>query len=160
MRRRAPSPRLEVAASGGGPTGTATVVVGIVGFSMSLAAFRWGCREARRLGGRTVAVVISPAAPGGVVAALPAVAGSVTVGYMVPDSAADERVEDLAAKLLHEAVGLELAIVYSHGRPAAELLRIAAEVRADLVVVGGPASVGRHLVGRRRPPVIVVVPPK
>lgn len=62
MSRRAPRPRLETGTAGDGPADTATVVIGIDGSSASRAAFCWGCAEARRLGGRAVAVFTSPQA--------------------------------------------------------------------------------------------------
>jgi nucleotide-binding universal stress UspA family protein len=141
MRRRAPSPRLKTGTAGDGPADTATVVIGLDGSSASCAAFCWACGEARRLGGRAVAVFTSPAA--------------------------DDRTEGLAAGMLREAAGLDLTFIHAPGDPVAGLLRIAAEVHADLIVVGVSAatphrlagSVGQRLAARRRESVIVVVPP-
>ena len=167
MRRRAPRPRLKTGTAGDGPADTATVVIGLDDSSMSLAPFRWGCQEARRLDGRAVAVLITPAARSAMTA-LCAAAGFAAVGYLVADPAVDEQAEDLAAEILRQAVGLDLAFIRASGRPVAELLRIAGEVHADLIVVGGSAAtrdclvgcVGRRLAGRRREPVIVVIPPR
>ena len=74
--------------------------------------------------------------------------------------------EGLTAEMLTEAAGLDLAFVHAAGNPVAELLRIADEVHADLIVVGESASiphrlagsVGQRLAGRRRGSVIVIVP--
>jgi nucleotide-binding universal stress UspA family protein len=139
MRRRAPRPRLEMGTTGDGPADTATVVIGIDGSGASWAAFCWACGEARRLGGRAVAVADPP------------------VG---------EQTQNLAADMLREAAGLDLTFVRALGGPVARLLRIAVEVHADLIVVGGSAStpprlarsVGQRLAARRRESVIVVVP--
>jgi nucleotide-binding universal stress UspA family protein len=167
MRRRAPSPRLKTGTAGDGPADTATVVIGLDGSSASCAAFCWACGEARRLGGRAVAVFTSPAA-GAITAAICAAAGIVAAGYPVPDPAAGGQAEGLAAGMLREAAGLDLTFIHAPGDPVAGLLRIAGEVHADLIVVGGSAatphrlagSVGQRLAARRRESVIVVVPPQ
>jgi nucleotide-binding universal stress UspA family protein len=166
MRHRAPRPRLETGMAGDGPADTATVVVGIDGSSASWAAFRWACGEARRLGGRAVAVFTSPA-DRATAGAICAVAGFAAVGYPVVDPAVHEQTENPAADMLHEAAGLDLTFVRAAGGPVAGLLRIAGEVHADLIVVGGSAStphrlagsVGQRLAARRRESMIVVVPP-
>ena len=167
MRRRAPRPRLEMSTAGNGPADTATVVIGIDGSSASWAAFRWACGEARRLGGRAVAVFASPA-DGAATAALCAVAGFAAAGYPMADPAVGEQTQRLAADILREAAGLDLTFVRTPGGPVAGLLRIAGEVHADLIVVGGSAatprllagSVGQRLAARRRESVIVIVPPR
>jgi nucleotide-binding universal stress UspA family protein len=166
MRRRAPRPHLETGTAGDGPADTATVVIGIDGSSASWAAFRWACGEARRLGGRAVAVFPSPA-DGAATAAICAVAGFAAAGYPVADPTVGEQTQSLAADMLREAAGLDLTFVRAPGGPVAGLLRIAGEVHADLIVVGGSAatpqrlagSVGQRLAGRRRESVIVIVPP-
>ena len=166
MRRRAPRPRLEMGPAGDGPADTATVVIGIDGSSASWAAFCWACGEARRLGGRAVAVLTSPA-DGATTAAICAVAAFAAAGYPVADPAVGEQTQRLAADLLREAAGLDLTFVRAPGGPVAGLLRIAGEVHADLIVVGGSGatpqrlagSVGQRLAARRRESVIVIVPP-
>jgi nucleotide-binding universal stress UspA family protein len=165
MRRRTPRPRPETGTADDGPTDTATVVIGFDGSSASWGAFCWACGEARRLGGRAVAVFISPAV-GAATAAICAAAGFAAAGYPAPDPAAGEQAEDLTAEMLREAAGLDLAFVHAPGDPVAGLLRIAEEVHADLIVVGGSAalphrlagSVGQRLAARRRESVIVIVP--
>jgi nucleotide-binding universal stress UspA family protein len=166
MRRRAPRPHLETGTAGDGPADTATVVIGIDGSSASWAAFRWACGEARRLGGRAVAVFASPA-DGTATAAICAVASFAAAGYPVADPTVGEQTQSLAADMLREAAGLDLTFVRAPGGPVAGLLRIAGEVHADLIVVGGSTatpqrlagSVGQRLAARRRESVIVIVPP-
>jgi nucleotide-binding universal stress UspA family protein len=131
MRWKVPRPHSGTVGSGGGPADTATVVIGIDGLPTSWDAFCWACREARQLGGRAVAVFIS--------------------------SAAAEQAGYLLADLLCEAGDLDLTFIDAPGDPVAELLRIAREVHADLLVVG--SAVGPRLVTRRRESVIAVVPP-
>ena len=154
---------------GAGPADTSTVVIGIDGSGTSRAAFSWACGEARRTGGRAVAVFISRAA-GAATAAVCTGAGFFAVGYPVPDPGTRQPVEEQAievlAEMLHEAAGLSLAVIHAPGDPVAELLRIAREVHADLIVVGGSAaiphrradSLGRRLAARARDPVVVIVP--
>lgn len=165
MRRRAPRPRLELVAPGNGPADTATVVVGTDGSSTSWDAFCWACGEARRLGGRAIAVFISPA--GGVGMAATAVAADfAAISYPEMDLATTEQAKALLAEMLHEAADLSLTFIRATGDPVAELLRIAEEVHADLIVVGRSTrtrhrvtgSVGQRLVARHRELVIVVVP--
>ena len=167
MRRRAPSPRLKTGTAGDGPADTATVVIGLDDSSASWAAFCWACGEARRLGGRAVAVFTSPAADA-ITAAICAAAGTAAAGYPAPDPAAGEQAEGVAAGMLREAAGLDLTFIHAPGDPVAGLLRIAGEVHADLIVVGGSVatphrlagSVGQRLAARRRKSLIVVVPPE
>ena len=154
MRRRAPRTRPETGTAGDGPADTVTVVVGIDGSTASWAAFCWACREARRLSGRAVAVFTSPAAEA-ITGATGAAAGVAAADYPVPDPAAGQQAEDLA-NMLREAAGLDLTFIRAPGNPVAGLLRIAAEVHADLIVAGG--SVGQHLAARRRESVIVAMP--
>jgi len=167
MRRRTPSPRLKTGTAGDGPADTATVIIGLDGSSASGAAFCWACGEARRLGGRAVAVFTSPAAAA-ITAAVCAAAGIAAAGYPVPDPYVGGQAEGLAADIRREAAGLDLTFIHVPGDPVAGLLRIAGEVHADLIVVGGSAaspqrlagSVGQRLAARRRESVIVVVPPQ
>jgi nucleotide-binding universal stress UspA family protein len=128
MRRRAPRPRPETGTAGDGPADTATVVIAIDGSSASWAAFCWACGEARRLGGRAVAVFTSPAA------------GATT-----------------AASMLREAADLDLTFMHAPGNPVAGLLRIATEVHADLIVAGGSVG-QRLAGRRRESVIVVVPP--
>jgi nucleotide-binding universal stress UspA family protein len=135
MRWKAPRPEPETPETGG-PPDTATVVIGIEGLPASWDAFRWACEESRRLGGRVVAVFISPSA------------------------------RNLLAEMLSEAGDLDLTFVDALGDPVTELLRIAGEVHADLLVVGGSSRSRRRLTGavaprlaaRCRESVIAIVP--
>jgi nucleotide-binding universal stress UspA family protein len=106
-------------------------------------------------------------ADGATTAAICAVAGFAAAGYPAADPAVGEQTRRLAADMLREAAGLDLTFVRAPGGPVAGLLRIAGEVHADLIVVGGPAatpqrlagSIGQRLAARRRESVIVIVPP-
>ncbi|HEU5003977.1 MAG TPA: universal stress protein [Actinomycetota bacterium] len=143
----------------------ATVVVGLDGSEPSWDALAWACGEAQRLGGRVLAVLVSPDAPSAVSAA--AVSGVVADATAL-DQAAAERARELDRELTRRTAGLdvEIAFVHTKGDPARELLALAASHRADLIVVGRSrkarhriaGSIGRHLVCGRQAPVVVIVP--
>lgn len=146
------------------PADRPTVLIGIEDTSMSWAVFCWGCGEARRLRGRVVvALVGSPAAATS--AALCSVAGLAGAGFPEPNLNA-AKLDDLAAEMWQEAADLDLTVMHALPGTVAELLRIAEEVRADMIVVGGSTATPRRLAGlagrrrasRLRRPVIVAVP--
>ncbi|MBV9450454.1 MAG: universal stress protein [Streptosporangiaceae bacterium] len=146
-----------------GPTGLPTVVIGVDGSSTSWDAFCWGCGEARRMGGRVVAVFTSPAAT-----ASPLPEGGSAIVDDTTDTDDDEQAGHLSEEIRREAdgLGLNLSFIHARGNPAVELLRIAKVVGADLIVVGKSAqarhriggSVGQRLIRRHAAPVVVVVP--
>ena len=103
MRHRASRPSLETGMAGDGPAATATVAVGIDGSSASWAAFCWAGGEARRPGGRAVAVFTSPAG-GASRGAMRAVAGFAAAGYRVADPAVHDQTQNPAADMLHAVV--------------------------------------------------------
>jgi nucleotide-binding universal stress UspA family protein len=147
---------------------TTVVVVGVDDSESSWDAFWWSCGETQRLGGRVVAVFVSPATGSGMGAAASALAASPTIEYYWCDQAASEAAEQLRKKLSDAALtaAVDLAFVHTKGDAATELLRIAAAQQADLIVVGRSSkvlhhlagSLGRRLIGKRNAPVIVVVP--
>lgn len=144
---------------GQGPADNATVVIGTDGQASSWEAFRWACREARRLGGRAVVVLIGPAARLGV-----ETDGLAVPGHLALELAATEEARQLLCEMVREAGELELTFIEARGDPVGVLLRVARDVHADLVVVGGAAryrfagAVGARLAARRREAVIAVVP--
>ena len=152
---------------GGGPVTAAVVVAGLDGSKTSWDAFWWACGEAQRLDGRLVAVFVSSCAD-----ACMAVMASTAAGVAASDYAAVERAAAAEARSLraevqgHGSDGLDVAFVHARGDPATELLRVAGEVGADMIVVGRSikarhqiaGSLGRCLIGKRRSPIVVVVP--
>jgi nucleotide-binding universal stress UspA family protein len=143
------------------------VVVGIDGSDTSWDAFHWACGETRRLAGRTVAVFVGPTSGAESVSAAASFAGGAGIYGAMQQMITDQ------AGALGELVrncgqdhGIDVTFVQTHGDTAAELLRIAGSTHADLIVVGRSTkarhhlagSLGRRLVGRRKAPVIVVVP--
>lgn len=152
---------------GGRPDCTAAVVVGLDGSDTSWDAFWWACGEARRLGGRIMAVFVSSCTDAGMAMATAAVGVSLC-DYAAVDRSATEQARWLHAEVRRHAAedGPEVFFLHARGDPARELLRIALEVGADLIVVGKSTkarhhiagSLGRYLIARRGAPVVAVVP--
>jgi K+-sensing histidine kinase KdpD len=144
------------------PTDTrgAVVVVGVDGSDTSWDAFWWACGEANRLGGQTVAVFVSGTGGWPDVA----IAADCAYKYLM----ATERAEQLRRQVQRHAAdqAIKVAFVHVSGDATTQLLRIAAAHRADQIVVGRSTknrhqlagSLGRRLVGKRKAPVVVVVP--
>jgi nucleotide-binding universal stress UspA family protein len=146
----------------------AAVIVGLDGSGTSWDAFWWACGEARRLGGRLLAVFVSSSADACMAAMASAAVGVAVSDYAAVDAAATAQAQWLRAEVRRhsDTDDLDITFVHAHGDPARELLRIAAEAGADLIVVGRSekarhqlaGSIGRHLVIKRGAPVVAVVP--
>jgi nucleotide-binding universal stress UspA family protein len=152
---------------GRGPVTAAVVVAGLDGCETSWAAFWWACGEARRLDGRLVAVFVSSSTDACMAAMASAAAGVAASDYAIVERAAAVQARSLRAEVYgHGNDGLDVGFVHARGDPARELLRVAEEVGADLIVVGRSikarhqiaGSLGRCLIGKRRSPIVVVVP--
>jgi nucleotide-binding universal stress UspA family protein len=141
------------------------VVVGFDGSDSSWDALYWACGEARRLGGRTVAVFVAGAAGTGIEATASAMTGAC---FVSSDQLAREWAQQLRGQTKRFAAnqGVHLSFINARGDAAAEILRIANAQHADQIVVGRSrkarhrlaGSLGRRLIGRRNAPVVVVVP--
>lgn len=166
-RDRAPRTDRPAMRPGGSPDCTAAVVVGLDGSQTSWDAFWWACGEARRLGGHVVAVFVSSCADAGMAMATAAVGVSLC-DYAAAERSATEQAGWLLAEVRRHAAddGPEVCFLHARGDPARELLRIAVDVGADLIVVGKSTkarhhiagSLGRYLIARRSAPVVAVVP--
>ena len=127
-----------------GTDGPRTIVVGVDGSETSLRAAAYAAGLARRQRTKLV-VVYARSAPGGLLAMvdLSGLAGR----------AAMETQEELAAQLqaeLHKQArvwGVDAELVVRSGDPLSVLSEVAAEVRADAVIVGSSASVGHRFAG-------------
>src|SRR5260221_13015288 len=99
---------------------------------------------ARRQLSRLVVVYVGPAAS--LAAAMPGAGGAVAVAH---DEAFDQTCDDLRRQVDGQAQerGIAVTFVARRGDPFSELRRVAAEVRADAVVVGASAKAGHRLVG-------------
>jgi nucleotide-binding universal stress UspA family protein len=144
----------------------AVVLVGIDGSETSWDAFSWACGEARRLRGRVVAVFVSSSASSGIPASC--YLGVGPFGFDGNDSTSTGRADALRRELECYAADcdVDLTFVHTDGDAASELLRLASELHADQIVVGRSMKARHHvagslagrLVGKRKAPVVVVVP--
>jgi nucleotide-binding universal stress UspA family protein len=77
---------------------------------------------------------------------MPGAGGAVAVAH---DEAFDQTCDDLRRQVEGQAQerGIAVTFVARRGDPFSELRRVAAEVRADAVVVGASAKAGHRLVG-------------
>jgi nucleotide-binding universal stress UspA family protein len=146
------------------------IVVGIDASPSSWNAYSWSRGEAKRMGGRIVAVYVSPVSDFGY--AMAVAAGAIADGPTLTYDRSALAANDIAARLRTECAdtgvdpAVDLDFVHAKGDVAAELLRIAAAESADLIVVGRSSkplhalagSLGRRIIGKRNAPVIVVVP--
>jgi nucleotide-binding universal stress UspA family protein len=142
--------------------GCSVVVVGVDGSRPSWDAFSWAAGEARRCGGRIVAVFATP------LVGAEAMGVTAAMDYGAAEAARDEMTKELAAEVEHRAreLGVEATFLREYGDPAHALTRVAHSARADLIVVGRSekmlhhlaGAVGRRLVLRGDSPVVVVVP--
>ena len=131
-------------------------------------AVPYAARLARLVGARVVCLhVIEPVVPA---------VGWTPIAEPLPVADVGERLEDSAARELprfagcEEFEGLDVEDVITRGEAAAEIVRVAAERRADLIVISshGRTGLGRILFGstaesvvRHAPcPVLVVKPPE
>jgi nucleotide-binding universal stress UspA family protein len=145
---------------------TAVVLVGVDGSETSWNALSWACGEARRLRGQAVVVFVSSSTHSGMAAA--GFLDGAPFGCGWDESTATECAEALRREVECYAAGhdISLTFVHAHGDAATELLRLATVHHAAQIVVGRSmkarhnlaGSLGRRLVGKRRAPVVVVVP--
>src|SRR5689334_19742761 len=137
------------------------IVVGVDGSPTSWDAFDWAAQEARRIGGRLVAVHVMSSAD-------PAAAFGLSFDY--PDVI--EAQQALVGELKDEAErrggrrGLPVGFVSECGDATHVLIEVARSAHADLVVVGRSTkalhrlagSLSHRLTARGDAPVVVVVP--
>ena len=151
-----------------GHSRTPTVVVGVDGTKTSWGAFWWACGEARRLGGRVIAVYVSPGAVK-TLSAGAAIGGFDAGGYAAAVRRShEEQADRLRAEIDVRAVdlGIEISFLHRQGDPAQQLKAVARDTRADLIAVGRSVklrhhllrSLGRRLTRDRSAPIVVIVP--
>jgi nucleotide-binding universal stress UspA family protein len=152
-----------------GASTTSTVVVGVDGSDTSIDALSWACGEARRLGGRALAVLVTPIPGSGVLASASPFAAIAAGEYIENDARLEDELEAKIRSELHaivESQRVPLTFVHVHGDVATELLRIAAMSHAQLIAVGRSTksrhkvagSLGHRLLRRTGTPIIVIVP--
>jgi nucleotide-binding universal stress UspA family protein len=150
-----------------GARATTVIIVGIDGSETSWDAFWWATGEARRLDCHIVAAFVSPTAEVNVLAASAAFAAT-PWDYAGLQQIATDRAGRLRSQLEGYAneSNISLSFVHARGDTTAELMRIAEECHADIIVIGRSTkarhhlagSLGRRLIARRNAPVVVVVP--
>ena len=132
-----------------GKDGLAVIVVGIDGGERAQNAAAWATGLARRERARLVLVYVEP---------LTSPAYWSPIGMATAAEAASEFVQELheAAASYLDAVGIRWELVHYRGDPAHGLEAVAADRRADCIVVGRGGGVPRTLVNEARRPVVVV----
>lgn len=142
------------------------IVVGVDGSETSWDALWWATGQALRTRSHVVAAFVTPGV--NINVAMAATFTTAPVDYTGAEQIASDRAEHLRHQIEdYEAEhDFRVSFVHAHGDPMTELARIAEEWRADVIVVGRSTkarhhvagSIGRRLVGRRKAPVVVVVP--
>jgi nucleotide-binding universal stress UspA family protein len=126
-----------------GTDGPSVILVGVDDSTTSSRAGWYAAGLARRQRARLVAVFVAPLTTFG--AAGPAGA-ALTVAKDEAFRATAEEMADRAERFAEE-FGISVTFMAARGDPYSELLRIAAEVRADAIVVGASAHAGHRFVG-------------
>ncbi len=126
-----------------GTDGPSVILAGVDDSVTAARAAWYAAGLARRQRARMIAVyVVQPAM---IVAASPGGASVLAAEAEAHEAVAAElraRAEAVAAEL-----GISITFIEAHGDPYSEIRRVAAEVRADAIVVGASAKAGHKLIG-------------
>jgi nucleotide-binding universal stress UspA family protein len=126
-----------------GTDGPSVILVGVDESVTALRAASYTAGLARRQGARVVAVYVAPL--GSIAAASPAGPAMLAAENELHAEIAKElagRAEEAAREL-----GISVTFVSAAGDPYHEILRVAAETRADAIVVGASLKAGHRLLG-------------
>ena len=127
-----------------GTDGPSAILVGIDESVTALRAASYTAGLARRQGARVIAVYVAPIAS---LAVSSTAAGPSLLA--AEHQAHDEIAKELAARAEEVAreLGISVTFIAASGDPYHEITRIAAETRADAIVVGASLKAGHRLMG-------------
>lgn len=126
-----------------GSDGPSAILVGVDDSVTSLRAASYAAGLSRRQGARLIAVYVAPIVTLG--AASPTGASVIAAEMQATDEIAAsmrERAEDAAKDL-----GISVTFITTRGDAYHEIKRIAAETRADAIIVGASMQAGHKLIG-------------
>jgi len=126
-----------------GTDGPSAILVGVDDTTTASRAGFYAAGLARRQGARLIAVFVAPIASAA--AAMPSGAALM----VAEDQAREQLARDMRERIEAGAkeLGINATFVVAHGDPFTEIKRIAAETRADAIVVGASARAGHRFVG-------------
>ena len=126
-----------------GTDGPSVILIGIDDSVTAARAASYTAGLARRQGARVVAVYVAP------IGSLMMASASAPAVLAAEHQAHDEIAQELAGRAAATAreLGLEVTFITATGDPYHEITRIAAETRADAIVVGASLKAGHRLMG-------------